>query len=78
MKPMTKDTESQSEFKIFNLYLSSCTNILFDCREESEPIGDGPIVNLDGEAFVKSSLGSQYRITIDDIQKLRDEVVEDA
>lgn len=46
-------------------------------REETEPIGDGPVVNLDGEAFVRSSLGSEYKITIDDIQKLKHEVIED-
>lgn len=44
-------------------------SFLFYFREKVEPIGDGPVIDKKGEAIVRSSLGAEYRITLDDYQK---------
>lgn len=44
-------------------------------REEIEPIGSGPQVNLDGDAVVSTNIGgvnNMYSITAADIQQLRE------
>lgn len=56
---------------------SLLTNIAFACdfREEIEPIGSGPQVNLDGDAVVNTNIAgvnNMYSITTADIQQLRD------
>ncbi|XP_077301074.1 uncharacterized protein LOC143921598 [Arctopsyche grandis] len=43
-------------------------------KEENEPVGDGPVYDKNGEAYVKSSLGSEYTITVDDIQKVPEKI----
>jgi hypothetical protein len=47
----------------------------YDFREEIEPIGSGPRVNLDGDAVVSTNIGgvnNRYSITAADIRQLRE------
>jgi hypothetical protein len=59
------------------LFKSLLTYAAFTCdfREEIEPIGSGPQVNLDGDAVVNTNIAgvnNMYSITTADIQQLRD------
>jgi hypothetical protein len=55
--------------------LLTYTTFVCDFREEIEPIGSGPLVNLDGDAMVSTNIAgvnNMYSITTADIQQLRD------